>query len=248
MNGRTTAHAPSPEVPDTVRGPWLPTASGGRWYLLFPDAADVRIGDIAAGLARTCRYGGQIRPEIEMLSVSEHSVRMTWDAIDRKLAVTREDALEVLLHDAPESYIREIPSPLKAMLPGYKEIEARNEAAIREAYWLTGEPPGFVKALDRSIVLDERDFAIVNPTRDWEADRRGIPRLGVEHEGWGPREAMEKFLQAYLECENLPSRNPGQATHPDVEAASALLDELRGRDRTSRYEDSPSSRPRIAAE
>lgn len=215
---------------DNWRGPWLPTASGGKWYLLFPDPADVRICDIAAGLARTCRYGGQISPEIDMLSVSEHSVRMTWHAIDRKIAVTREDALEILLHDSPESYIREIPSPLKRMLPGYKEIEARSEAAIRQAFGLTGEVPAFVKELDRAIVLDERDFAIVDATQDWEADRRGIARLGVKHQGWGPREAMRQFLETYLECENMPSRNVGntadQRNQEEIAAAIALLDRL----------------------
>jgi hypothetical protein len=39
-------------------GDWIATYSGGKWYILDPDPADVRIEDIAHALSLVCRYGG----------------------------------------------------------------------------------------------------------------------------------------------------------------------------------------------
>lgn len=211
------------------RGPYIPTASGGKWYFLDPDPADVYIDDIAAGLSRLCRYSGQIADDIEMLSVAEHSTLMTEFAIEEGLVTTREEALEVHLHDAPEAYLGEMTSPLKLLMPDYKTIEEVNAGVIRQAFRLPARPePAFIKRLDRRIVLDERDAAINWSGEPWAADRMGLERLGVTVEGWSPRWARRRFLEAYERCERLPvldgsRRAPGGP--PDLAQATPALRE-----------------------
>lgn len=62
---------------DGFDGAWLATASGGMWSIEDPREDQVHLRDIAAGLSRTCRYGGQISEGAEFYSVAEHSVIMT---------------------------------------------------------------------------------------------------------------------------------------------------------------------------
>ena len=44
------------------RGDWMRTRSGGRFYPADPRPEEVKILDIASGLAKECRYGGQLPP------------------------------------------------------------------------------------------------------------------------------------------------------------------------------------------
>jgi hypothetical protein len=86
----------------------------------------------------------------------------------------REDALEILLHDASEAYLGDIATPLKAMMPEFRRVEEVNQAAIRAAFGLEGPEPAFVKDLDRRIVLDERrHFVQYDPARPWRIDASG---------------------------------------------------------------------------
>src|SRR5262249_40410739 len=70
---------------------------------LQPTTAMLRIEDIAQGLAHECRFNGHVR---EFYSVAEHCVRVSW-------LVPQAFALEGLLHDASEAYLKDVPSPLK---------------------------------------------------------------------------------------------------------------------------------------
>src|SRR5208282_6622849 len=82
---------------------WIRTFSGGRFYVLEPRVEDVRIEDIAHALSMQCRFTGHVR---EFYSVAEHSVWVSRYS-------HREDALWGLLHDASESYIGDMSTPLK---------------------------------------------------------------------------------------------------------------------------------------
>lgn len=103
---------------------WIMTNSGRRFDFARPDPEQIDIWDIALGLSRLPRFGGQTRM---VYSVAQHSV-MVSDI------VPGEFALEALLHDAAEAYCQDIAAPLKAMLPDYRAIERQVLAVIMRRF------------------------------------------------------------------------------------------------------------------
>lgn len=218
-------------LPVEERGPWLATSLGGMWSISHPHARDVFLEDIASGLSRTCRYGGQIRADAAFYSVAEHCVLMTEWAIYGDFVRTREDALAILLHDASEAYFGDMPTPLKKMLPEFKILENRAQATIERAFGL--EPAVLaishddIKVIDRRIRLDERAALILDPAltagRDvrW-SDESGLSPLRVNVRGLDPIAARADFLETFAwVCENMPS----VSKKPDL--AQAQIDRAR---------------------
>ncbi|WP_354687058.1 HD family hydrolase [Cupriavidus necator] len=128
----------------------MPTRSGLRVNLAHPEPEQFDIRDIALGLARECRYANQLDFHY---SVAQHSVIVARH-------IDPEFALDGLLHDASEAYIRDLPSPLKALLPDYKAVETRIEQAIGVRFGLSPDSDRRiheqVKAVDRRVAAAER--------------------------------------------------------------------------------------------
>ena len=103
-------------------GSGILTRSGRHLDFQNPDPAEIAIEDIAVALSRECRFSGQTQ---EFYSVAQHSVRTS-------RIVLEAFALEALLHDATEAFIKDLPSPLKGMLPEYSRIERTLDRAIRK--------------------------------------------------------------------------------------------------------------------
>lgn len=103
-------------------GDWIQTATGGQFWPMDPQPDEIDINDIAHALAMLCRFGGHC---LRFYSVAEHSVLLSH-------AVPPEHALWALLHDATEGYLVDMPRPIKAFLPGYKEAEAGIVRAVIE--------------------------------------------------------------------------------------------------------------------
>ena len=110
-----------------------------------PSPDDVHIVDIATALSRECRYAGHAS---HFYSVAQHSVLCS-------RIVPPELAIEALLHDAAEAYIKDIPTPLKRQLPDYKEIEARFDWVIRVHFGLPEIPSPAVKEADNILLVTE---------------------------------------------------------------------------------------------
>lgn len=206
-------------APSHERGPWIATASGGMWSLLNPHPQDVKIRDIAAGLSRSCRYAGQIKEEVEMYSVSEHSVLMVEWLESQGDIEFAEDAIKVLLHDASEAYLVDMASPLKALLPEFREIEDKTQAVIDAAFGFEHAriSKQVIKSIDVRIRMDEREALINEPALShqkrvvWEhtPDMEG---LNVQIRGLTPAAARREFLETFHRiCETYPFRSPVSA-------------------------------------
>lgn len=91
---------------DPLRGPWVETYTGSRFFPFTPRGDEIRIEDIAHSLANQCRFNGHCP---KFYSVAEHSVLVS-------RLVPEEVALWGLLHDAAEAYISDITRPIKAFL------------------------------------------------------------------------------------------------------------------------------------
>ena len=154
-----------------------------------PHPEDYRIEDIAWGLSWEMRFANHIP---KFYSVAEHCVH----AAEIALALFEvgpsigDLARRSLLHDATEGVgWRDLPSPVKALLPEYKRYEKIHQRAIYERFGLARE----------DALLDTKVKAIDNHLYELEHSdlRLGIPLVGLELQFWLPDQAREKFLETF---------------------------------------------------
>jgi hypothetical protein len=168
---------------------WCQLHSGTQFDLDTFSDDDLHVKDIARSLSMQCRYNGHLT---RFYSVAEHCVLMTRFALHQKFC-TFEEALEVLLHDAAEAYLCDIPRPFKRHLSNYAELEQRIEVAIARKFNLEYPHSELVKELDTRILFDEK-LQLMDAQIDWGWS--AIP-LGVECVGWTPEVAERYFLETY---------------------------------------------------
>lgn len=208
----------------------LALSSGGLLSILDPRPDQIRLADLATGLSNTCRYGGQLKRGL-FLSVAEHSCLMTQKAVDSGAARSMEDAMKVLLHDASEAYIGDLPTPLKRLLPDFGRIEKRLQSCIEAAAGLQDEhvriSSAAIKTLDTRIRLDEIDRAINDPARVhglkevWGIDPTLQP-LGVDVRCLERGAAFDEFIDTFLWVSELEARSPASR-----EAIAGFVEEAR---------------------
>jgi len=146
---------------------------------------DVRLPDIAHALSMINRFNGHTKFPY---SVAQHSVMVS-------KIVEPQNALWGLLHDASEAYLGDVSTPLKMMLPSYRELEDQVQRAIASKFGLKWPMPHEVKEADlRALLSEKRD--IVPGGHDF-----GIPLdpvagtvVGME---WA--EAKQQFIDRFKE-------------------------------------------------
>jgi hypothetical protein len=154
------------------------TLSGKVINLRNPDISCIDIDDIAHGLARICRFNGQIQ---DWYSVAEHSVRVSEDVPD-------EWKLEALMHDATEAYIQDIIRPLKYMdiFNEYRKLEKIWELAIVERFHLQWPFDATIHRADQA-------------TQEWE---RVNVKFSYNHVGMERGKAEKYFKAAFIQYSN----------------------------------------------
>jgi hypothetical protein len=204
---------------------YMGTATGGRVFILDPTRSDIRLFDLAMAQARVCRFGGHLDWELAgTYSVAQHAVLVSYllerDARARGGERTargrlearcgaRELALAGLFHDAAESVLGDVPSPLKWLLgEAYAALERRWELEIFTRYglanalaWRDGVRglPAAVKAADkRAFELECWD--LLTP----RARARALPGMTERPEGptilpLNPERAAVAWLRRYWE-------------------------------------------------
>ena len=184
----TTTLTPPP-VPG-VLGATITLRGGGYFDFLAPHLSPIRITDIAAGLANTCRFGGQCRA---FYSVAQHSVLVACMVEE----VEPDLAFAALMHDASEAYTGDMVKPLKLICPDFKAVEERVEAAIATTFGLPqGKMPAAIKHADlRALRTEQRDLTSGHK-EDWSGLNAYAPHPDTIHP-LGPVLAEVAFLAAF---------------------------------------------------
>lgn len=167
---------------------WILTHSGKKVDLLEPKPEMFDIRDIARGLANTCRFGGHT---LRYYSVAQHSVLASRH-------VQQAFAFDALMHDAAEAYLGDVTAPLKALLPDYKAIEARFEAALFSHFGVGYPLSGYVKHIDRVLLATERRDLMPANDDEWP-ELGGVVPLGRSIRPMGAELAEKVFLQRFEE-------------------------------------------------
>lgn len=168
--------------------PVILLGSGIDFALDRPNPDQIDIQDIAHALSHICRFTGHTR---WFYSVAQHSVLVS-------RIVPRELALQGLLHDATEAYVGDVAAPLKAMLPDYRALEARVEAAVAERFGLPVGMHEKVRHADLVLLATEKRDLMPSTAEPWpvELSHRALP---YRIDPLEPEHARELFMLRFLE-------------------------------------------------
>ena len=170
---------------------FIETYTGRPFWPLRPTKEALSIIDIAHALANQCRYSGHVQ---FFYSIAQHSCLLAkWLMENGGSAM---DCLQILMHDAPEAYLVDIPRPVKQYMPQYRVWDHAINDVIRD--WMGWKDLPILPIqdeLDSRVIVDER-AQLMDRARTNEWGHKLEP-LGVMIVPWTPAQAEKFFLQLY---------------------------------------------------
>ena len=171
---------------------FIETYTGRAFWPLEPKVEDVSIIDIAHHLSNQCRYSGATE---SFYCTAQHCCLLENYAAKKNASVL--DRLQILTHDAPETYLVDIPRPVKQFMPEYRKWDHQINVVVRSWLGLDGVPiPSWQDEYDSRIVVDEHEQALSN-SLDWGHDARNP--LGIAISPWSPKVSEQQFLMRYAD-------------------------------------------------
>lgn len=135
----------------------------------------VDLGDIANALSKICRFAGHTK---QFYSVAQHSMHVA--SLVSYLGGTKEEILQALLHDAPEAYVVDVPTPLKRLLgSAYDFTEMKVWHAISDLFGVSRELSNLVHHADKLMVSVEAEQLLHKPQYGdpWWTPRSELPEV-----------------------------------------------------------------------
>ena len=175
-------------------GNWILTHKGHAFSFSELDSNVYDLDDIAHALSLTCRFGGFTDYHY---SVGQHSCYMAEELFretgDAALA------LDGLMHDAEEYVMGDMKTPLKNLMPEFRAMSAKVDAAIRHEFHQFGVPleiQPLTKEYDTRILLDEKYALLPSDGPAWEFEKTQKP-LGIVIQKWSPGMAEARFHELF---------------------------------------------------
>ncbi len=161
-------------APNSIR-----TFTGQYFSYVEMNPDTIKIEDIAHALSNIPRWMGHTNV---FYSVAQHCC---WchDAL-----IEPDEAFERLMHDATEAYLGDCPSPLKSLLPSYKEIEHQLSIVIAKKFGYNYPYSVQTKLTDKAALEFE-----------WENIR-----MKDQIEYWSPDRAKQEFLDRFYKYVAIP--------------------------------------------
>lgn len=169
---------------------WIETYTGKKFYPLDPRPEDVCIEDIAHSLSMQCRFNGHTRV---FYSVAEHSLIISDEITSMGYGAL--SALYGLLHDAAETYLCDLPRPIKEGWGWYKGAEKLALTDILKAFGLPfpGKPVWKMVKLYDNLLLGHEGRTLMPNNLGWAGNitpfQPSTPVIGMP-----PENAEQQFL------------------------------------------------------
>lgn len=182
--------------------PYITTATGRKFHFGLHDPSEFYLPDIARALSRICRFTGHLSDKYadDIYSVAQHSVYV------ERLLVQREAPDYVrkwaLTHDAPEYVWGDVNSPLKSLLPDYRNLENASAAAFRTKYGIPYDDgiEAYVKWSDIQLLYAEAAEMTIVPPWEWDQfpgrAEQTLYEIDPDFYPWGPKKARDEYLAA----------------------------------------------------
>lgn len=170
--------------------------SGRKIELDSFTADDINLKDIAHHLTKTCRYSGALPLDVHY-SVAAHCINLYYYCIDKGLSL--EHQRYALMHDAVETYLGDINSIVKRVLPDFTVLEYRINEVLLDKYCLTADK-NIIRAvdkLDKRIVLDEAKALFPKYYKEFVSQYSELEPLGlsIQHDsGYAKHITKAMFL------------------------------------------------------
>lgn len=170
-------------------------ANGHKFHPLDPCPDDLFIEDIAASLAKLCRFNGAC---LTFYSVAEHAVRVSW-AVE-EMGGDRDEVRWSLHHDDPEFIVGDLNSEIKHNSGMGLEFSALEDEIMRAVCARFGLPfvePPIVKLADLTLLATEkRDLMLDSDEVEWGDLPQPLPDA---IEPWPWQRAREMYLARFRE-------------------------------------------------
>jgi hypothetical protein len=150
------------------------TYSGMYVNFINPDPETFIIEDIAYALSKEQRFGNHLPVRY---SVAQHCVMAAKN--------TKGDKFEALMHDASEAYLRDMPSPIKALLKDYKKLEHKLNLVLSKQFNFNYPFSDNLHEIDKELLIFE-----------WNHFVLGEP-LPKGFKVWSQKRAEKEFLKMY---------------------------------------------------
>lgn len=176
-----------------MKGTWIETYTGKKFYALDPREADICIEDIAHSLAHQCRFTGHPK---RFYSVAQHSIELS---VYSQLRGEPDSAsLYWLLHDAHEAYVGDMSSPMKQNLEELGLLEAWNKV-VHNINGVIFKKYGILDAVirddyDKRILLDEKKEFFPDSKNNWGLD---LVPLGISIDVMSDKMSEYLFLKRF---------------------------------------------------
>lgn len=196
----------------TNANPWILTASGRKFFYLSDDPDQFNVEDMASALSRVCRYGGHLSEKYadDIYSVAQHSVYVYWLLL--KTGAPTRVLPWAIAHDMPEAYWTDVPSPLKSLLPNYKQMENNSAGILRKRFGIPydEEVEHYVKWADMQVLYAESRELTSIPSELWDDGIQSeftLEDIDPHFCTWRPLMARKMFLSAYEEAMQHANKN-----------------------------------------
>jgi len=170
---------------------YIETYTGRKFFPLAPSVEMCSIIDIAHHLSNQCRYSGATE---QFYSTAQHCCILA-SYVENVMKGSAMDCLQILIHDAAEAYLVDVPRPVKQFMPDFRIWDRKIQMTIREWLGLADVAiPTWQDDLDSRVIVDERHQIMSDSGNDWGHDLEPL-KVRVEH--WPPRMAEKQFLFRY---------------------------------------------------
>jgi hypothetical protein len=111
--------------------------------------------------------------------------------------MTGKQIRNVLMHDASEAYLVDLPRPVKLLLPSYKTLERRTEEALALTFNLEYPHPPYVKEIDNRMLNTEQKYLMPEGHAPYLPDVEPFDMDASAFRGLTPPQAERAFLFAF---------------------------------------------------